>query len=304
MMAAWQQTEDRLPALPKLGVGISFQAALRGFVIDHADAFDFIEIMPDTLWEDHGTGIVHRYQENPETHAFLAQLAQHKPLVGHSVGLSIGSADRFDTEHVAQIARWQQRYHFPWHSDHLAFSRLEHASGHSLDVGITMPMPYDTAVLDMIGERVAYVQRVVSVPFLLENNVYYFEIPEQDMSEAVFLNLLTARTGCGLILDIHNVYVNAQNHGFDPWTFFDHLDLTRVVEIHLAGGMEMEGFYLDAHSGPCPPAVWAMLEAILPEVPNVAGIVFEVLGSYYPEMGAEVLRQELDHARLIWRRYH
>ena len=302
MTAARRSSPDPLTTIPKLGVGISFQAALRDFVIDHADAFDFVEIMPDTLWEDSGVGLVHRYKENPETQAFLTELAQHKPIIGHSVGLSIGSAERFDTEHVAQIARWRQRYRFPWHSDHLAFSRLEHASGHSLDVGITLPMPYDAAVLEMVAERVRYVQRKIPVPFLLENNVYYFEIPEQDMSEPVFLNKLTKITGCGLILDIHNVYVNAQNHGFDPWSFFDELDLTRVVEIHLAGGMELQGFYLDAHSGPCPEPVWQMLEAILPQAPNVAGIVFEVLGSYYPEMGAELLRHELDHARTIWQR--
>jgi uncharacterized protein (UPF0276 family) len=294
---------DRLTTLPKLGVGISFQAALRPFVIEHADAFDFVEIMPDTLWEDHGIGLFHRYKENSETHTFLMQLASSKPIVGHSVGLSIGSAERFDTEHVAQIAKWQQLYRFPWHSDHLAFSRLEHASGHSLDVGITMPTPYDEAVLNMIAERIEYVQRTVPVPFLLENNVYYFEIPEQDMTEAVFLNKLTDRTNCGLILDIHNVYVNARNHGFDPWSFFGDLDLARIVEIHLAGGMELEGFYLDAHSGPCPQPVWSMLEAILPQAPNVGGIVFELLGSYYPEMGADLLRHELDHAREIWQRH-
>jgi uncharacterized protein (UPF0276 family) len=132
--------------------------------------------------------------------------------------------------------------------------------------------------------------------------VYYFEIPSQDMSEAAFLNELAARTGCGLLLDIHNVYVNSRNHAFDPWSFIGDLDLTRVVEIHIGGGMLVDGFYMDAHSGPCPDAVWWLLEELLPRAPNATGVVFEVFGSYYPAMGPERLNQELDRARSIWAR--
>lgn len=298
--AITKEYADRLATLPKLGVGLCFQAPLRAFVESHLDTFDFLEIIPDTLWSDRGWGALTRYEENRDAQMFLEQMHRHMPLISHSIGLSIGSSNRFDTEHVAQIAKWQQRYGFPWHSDHLSFNRLEHASGHAIDVGFTMPVPYDKAVLDMLIERIKHVQNTVPVPFLLENNVYYFQIPSQDMSEAAFLNELTARTGCGLLLDIHNVYVNSRNHGFDPWSFLGSLDLTRVVEIHLAGGMEMDGFYLDAHSGVCPDAVWKLLEELLPQAPNVAGIVFEVFGAYYPRMGSELLKQELSRARSIW----
>lgn len=291
---------NRLATLPKLGVGLSFEAPLRGFVEANLDAFDYLQIIPDTLWNDLGWGVVPRYEENQDAQVFLGQLARRKPLIAHSTGLSIGSSNRFDTEHVAQIAKWQRQYGFPWHSDHLSFNRLEHASGHAIDVGLTMPVPYDKAVLDMLVERVEHVQNTVPVPFLLENNVYYFEIPSQDMSEAAFLNELTARTGCGLLLDIHNVYVNSRNHGFDPWSFLGSLDLTRVVEIHIAGGMEINGFYLDAHSGACPDAVWKLLEELLPQAPNVAGIVFEVFGRHYLRMGSELLKQELSRAQSIW----
>ena len=303
MSAVQQLTKEyaeRLATLPKLGVGISFQAPLQSFVEAHLDTFDFIEIIPDTLWNDRGSGLIPRYEENRDAQVFLRQLASYKPLIAHSIGLSIGSSNWFDTEHVAQIAKWQRQYNFPWHSDHLSFNRLEHASGHAIDVGFTMPVPYDKAVLDMLVERVEHIQNEVPVPFLLENNVYYFEIPSQDMSEAAFLNELTARTGCGLLLDIHNVYVNSRNHGFDPWNFLGSLDLTRVVEIHLAGGMVMDDFYLDAHSGACPDTVWKLLEELLPQAPNVAGIVFEVFGTHYHRMGSELLKQELSQARTIW----
>jgi uncharacterized protein (UPF0276 family) len=163
-----------------------------------------------------------------------------------------------------------------------------------------MPVPYDEEVLDMVAARVEHVQSRVPVPFLLENNVYYFAIPEQDMGEAEFLNRLTAKTGCGLLLDLHNVHVNATNHGFDPWDFLGELDLTRVVEVHLGGGFERDGMYLDAHSGPCPEAVWTMLGELAPRAPNVKAATFEVFGNYFPDpVGPDAIRGELARARQV-----
>lgn len=291
---------DPLAALPRLGVGLSFQGTLKDYVLGNLDDFDFLEIIPDTFWTDHGPEAEPRFEERSDGAAFLARVAGRRPIVGHSIGLSIGSAERFDRGHVEQIARWQGRHRFPWHSDHLSFNRLEHPSGHAMDVGFTMPVPYDEEVLDMIASRVEHVQSRVPVPFLLENNVYYFKIPAQEMTEAEFLNRLTARTGCGLLLDLHNVHVNATNHGFDPWELLGELDLTRVVEMHLGGGLTMDGMYLDAHSGPCPDEVWAMLREAAPRAPNLRGVVFEVFGNYFPgKVGPEVIRGELAKAREI-----
>ena len=289
---------DPLAALPRLGVGLSFQGTLRDYVLDNLDDFDFLEVIPDIFWRDQGEGGEPRFVERADARPFLERVAERRPLVAHSIGLSIGSAERFDTGHVAQIAAWQRRHGFPWHSDHLSFNRLEHPSGHSMDVGFTMPVPYDEEVLEMIASRVEHVQSQVPVPFLLENNVYYFKIPEQEMGEGEFLNRLTARTGCGLLLDLHNIHVNATNHGFDPWDLLGELDLTRVVEVHLGGGLTMDGVYLDAHSGPCPEEVWRMLAEVLPRAPNVKGVVFEVFGNYFPgQVGPEVVRGELAKAR-------
>ena len=305
---------DRLASLPRLGVGVSYQGTLRDFVLEHPSSYDFLEIIPDSFWVDRGPAMAHgaatrearpRYLESLDGPALLDRVrGLGKPLIGHSVGLSIGSAELFDPAHVEQVASWQRRYGFPWHSDHLSFNRLEeHGSGEPLDVGFTMPVPYDEEVLEMLAARVEHVQSRNPAPFLLENNVYYFRIPEQDLSEAEFLNRLTARTGCGLLLDLHNVHVNATNHGFAPWEFLGDLDLTRVVELHVGGGFSVDGMYLDAHSGPCPDAVWKLLREVLPEAPNVKGVVFEVFGAYYHGMGAEGLIAELAKAREVLDRF-
>lgn len=290
---------QRLSHLPKLGVGLSFQGPLRSFVYDNADAFDFLEVVPDTLWEDHGAGSQPRYETNETMSDLLDWVRERMPIVAHSVGLSIGSADQFDREHVAQMGEWQRRYDCPWHSDHLSFNRFEDPHGDTIEVGITLPVPYDEGVLQMIIDRVKVMQQEVPVPFLLENNVYYFAIPDQDLDEATFLNRLTNEADSGLLLDLHNIHVNATNHGFDPYAFLEDFDLTRVVEMHIAGGMFIDGMYMDAHSGPCPDEVWDLLRWVLPRTPNLCGVVFEAFSGYATNMGPEGLRAELTKAREI-----
>jgi uncharacterized protein (UPF0276 family) len=296
---------DRLAALPRLGAGVSYQGTLRDFVLERPESYDFLEVIPDVFWVDRGAAASPRYLESHDAPALLDRVQDlGKPLICHSVGLSIGSAELFDPGHVEQVASWQRRYGFPWHSDHLSFNRLEeHGTAERLDVGFTMPVPYDEEVLEMLAARVEHVQSRNPAPFLLENNVYYFRIPGQDMTEAEFLNRLCARTGCGLLLDLHNVHVNATNHGFDPWEFLGDLDLTRVVEIHLGGGLTLDGVYLDAHSGPCPDEVWKLLREVLPQAPNAKGVVFEVFGGYVPRMGAAAVSAELAQARETFERY-
>jgi uncharacterized protein (UPF0276 family) len=289
--------------LPKLGVGISFQATLADFVFDHACEFDFVEVLPDLFWQDSGCGASPRYQMNDEALEFVGRMASIKPLVAHSIGLSIGTAGRFDEGHVNQIAAFMRQYPVAWHSDHLSSMHATHHRGMEINVGLMMPVPCDHASLDMLCDRVAQVSAATDVPFLLENNTNYFSIPSEEMSEPVFINALTRRSGCGLLLDLHNLYTNARNAGFDPYGYLAELDLASVGEIHLSGGMEMDGFYIDAHDGPCPEDLWPMLDWVLARAPNVGGVVFEVFNTNFPDMGSEVLAGELRRARAIWNRH-
>jgi uncharacterized protein len=295
---------DRLAALPRLGAGVLYNAALPGFLRESLEVLDYLAVIPDRFWTDEGEGAPGRYTEIEAPIALLDEVAAKLPIVGHSVGLSIGSAELFDTEHVAQIAAWQKRYRMPWHSDHLSFLRVKGIDAHSHLAGVPIPVPYDEEVLDLLAERVEQVQAAVPVPFLLENNVYFVDLPEQDMSEPEFLNRLMHRTGCGLLLDVHNVHCNATNHGFDPREFIHAIDLTRVVEVHIAGGSEMAGFYTDSHAGPVAGPVWDLLDDVVKHAPNLCGITFEFDESYFPALKSEGVRAELRHAREIWERHH
>jgi len=287
-----------LSRVPKLGIGLAYQVQLRSFMERSSDAFDFVEVVPDILWNDLGPGSEPRYVPDQAGVGFLESIIQVKPVIPHSIGLSIGSAHRFDREHVAQIARWHEWLHFPWHSDHLSFHLVEH--GGEVNVNLTMPLPLDRETLDMIVARVIEVRRKVPVPFLLENNVYYFQVADQDFDEASFLNELCRASGCYLLLDLHNIYFNSRNQGTDPYAFLQRLDLTSVIELHVAGGMEFQKFYLDAHCGSSPEPVWKLLDWVLPRCPNVAGVVFELFGSWFEPMGEDALRGQLYRMKEIW----
>jgi uncharacterized protein (UPF0276 family) len=287
--------------LPRLGVGLAYQAPLERLIRDvDCDDFDFVEVVPDILWTDLGPRAVPRYIDDEKNQLLIREVARHRPVVPHGIGLSIGSAHRFDTAHLAQLRRWRRWSRFPWHSDHLAFHLVRH-EGREMNAGITMPLARDQATLDLLVPRIARVLREIDAPFLLENNVYYFDVPDAEMDEPTFLNRLTRESGCGLLLDLHNVHTNAVNHGFDAAAMIAELDLTQVGEIHVAGGMEVDGWYLDAHSDTVPDAVWALLEWTLARCPNLGGVVFELFGSWFETVGEARVRQDLRRLKAMWR---
>jgi uncharacterized protein len=279
-----------------LGVGLCYQKELHDFVGDHAEAIDYLEIVPDTAWTDRGAGAVPRYVDDREQLAFFRRFRDRAPLVAHSIGLSIGSAHRFRGEHLAQVRRWDEQLDFAWHSDHLAFNLVTDAAGEYL-LGVPFPVALDGEMLDLLVERVAAVVADVGKPFLLENNVSYIRYPEEQFDEPTFLNQLCARAGCGLLLDLHNVYVNWRNGSVDIGAFLAALDLDNVVEIHLAGGLTYEGVYLDAHSGGVPADLWEITHDVVPACANLRGTTFELLGSWYRHLGASALRETLDRMR-------
>lgn len=286
--------------VPALGVGVAFQRVLGPFLLERGDAVDYVEVVPDTVWVDRGRGSADRYADDSEALALLERLAaQGRPLVPHSIGLSIGSAHDFDREHVDQVERWCERFGCPWHSDHLSYNRAEHGD-EEINVGTTMPLTLDDEMLELLVPRVLEVQARNGRPFALENNVYYVRLAGARYDEPAFLNELSARTGCWLLLDLHNLHVNERNGGMPARAFLDALELERVVEIHVAGGQEHGDFYLDSHSGPTPEPVIELLADVLPQCTNLGGITFELVGSWFEPLGADGLAAELARLRALW----
>jgi uncharacterized protein (UPF0276 family) len=287
-------------ALPRLGVGVLFNLALPGFLRSHRDAWDYVEVIPDMFWRDYGADSEPRYEELEPWMADLGWIADRAPLIAHNIGLSLAGTSAFDRGYLVKLREWHERFGFVWHSDHLAFVDVASAHGIDHNAGLAVPVPYDREVLDLVAERVRRVQQEIQTPFLVENNVSFIAFPDQEMSEPEFLNRLAQRTGCGLLLDLHNVYTNARNHDFDAQEFVDAIDLERVIEVHIAGGSDLDGMWLDSHAGACPERVFELLEHVAAQAVNLRAITFEFNDSYFVVLGEDGLREQLDRARRIW----
>jgi len=279
------------------GVGVLFNPALSNFVCTDSESLDYIEVIPDRSWVDRGPGFGKRFEELPAVYKILTEVAQAKPVVMHCIGLSICSAGLFDEEYLSYLARWREKYDCAWVSEHLSYSR--NGTERESNAAVALSIPYDTEMLDMVSERVNVVQARLGCPFLLENNVDYLRIPNQEMTEAEFLNRLTHRTGCYLLLDLHNVYTNAVNHKVDAFDFLTALDLTRVLEIHVAGGISMMGFHVDSHTGPVLEEVWELLRFVAPRAPALRGVTFEFHESSWRSLRDEGVKSQLSGARNV-----
>lgn len=304
---------------PGPGVGVLFNPALIDFVDQHAHALDHLAVIPDRCWVDEGPGAragmatpapgARRFQPLPAPLALIDRAAAKRPVVLHSIGLSICSAEVFDTDYVHNLARWAQHWRSRWVSEHLSFSRAAAVPGagaggvqsgaHEVNAALALPIAYDEEMLDLLVPRIDAVQQRLGVPFLLENNVAYVQLPEQGMGEAEFLNRLCARTHCGLLLDLHNLYTNAVNHRFSAYAFLDQLDLSSVVEVHVAGGEPMMGFHTDSHTGAVHEGVWPLLAAMASRATALQAVTFEFHESSWPQLHTAGVLAQLNQAREV-----
>jgi len=196
-------------------------------------------------------------------HAILRHLREHFALSIHGVGLSIGSAAALDRDHLARLKTLCARYEPQNFSEHLAWS--SHGKTYLNDL---LPLPYTQETLDRVVAHIDEVQDTLRREMLLENPSTYLQFAESTIPETEFLAEIARRTGCGLLLDVNNVFVQAVNHGTSPEAYLDAFPLSRVKEIHLGGHDAQEDetgapLLIDAHGAPVADPVWALYERVI-----------------------------------------
>ena len=206
-------------------------------------------------------------------HAQLAKLHEDYALSIHGVGLSIGSPRPLDREHLARLKALVERYQPDSFSEHLAWS--SHGEIYYNDL---LPLPYTEETLARVSEHVDEVQTRSGRQMLLENPATYVLFSESTIPEVEFLRAIAARTGCGLLLDVNNVFVSAKNHGTDALAYLDHFPLERVKEIHLGGHDEQADdtgapLLIDAHGSPVVEPVWALYAQVIARAGPVATLI-------------------------------
>jgi uncharacterized protein (UPF0276 family) len=195
----------------------------------------------------------------------LETLRETYPLSVHGVGLSLGSAGGLDLDHLERLRRVCERFQPDLVSEHLAWSVADGAYLNDL-----LPLRYDEAALAIVARNVDHLQETLKRRVLIENLSAYVAFADSSMTEAEFLAGLVERTGCGLLLDVNNVYVSAHNLGFDARKFIDTLPAEAIGEIHLAGHAINEvgddTVLIDDHGSRVPPAVWSLYVAAIEKI--------------------------------------
>ena len=186
----------------------------------------------------------------------------------HGVGMSLGGVDPLDPVYLATLKRLCDEVEPQFVSDHACFTSFAGRHVHDL-----LPLPYTEEALDHMTRRVAEAQHRLGRRLLVENPSLYIRYPHATLSEPVFLGELSRRTGCGLLLDVNNVYVSSRNLGFDAVAYLGQLPVAAVCELHLAGYSHVGGLLLDTHSMPVHGPVWALFQRAAWRFPSVPAIV-------------------------------
>jgi hypothetical protein len=185
--------------------------------------------------------------------AALERLRGHYALSLHGVGLSLGSADALDERHLAAVERLVRRFEPAFVSEHLSWSSID--GRHANDL---LPLPYTRVALDHVVARIEAVQGRLGQRILVENIASYLEFGESTMPEWEFVAAVARRSGCAILLDVNNVYVNSVNHGFDARAYLAAMDPGAVAQYHLAGHEAGPFGLIDTHAAPVTPDVWAL----------------------------------------------
>ena len=190
------------------------------------------------------------------------------PVALHGVSMSVGSASGIDRDYVHRLRTLVDVIDPLFVSDHLCWNRVPGFSSHDL-----LPLPYTQEVLDIVSNHVQAAQEILGRQLLLENPSAYLGFSQSEMPEWEFLSELCARTGCGLLLDVNNVYVSARNLGFDPADYIAHFPLDRVRQIHIAGHSQGEDLLIDTHDQPVCAEVWDLFETAMTRAGPVAVMI-------------------------------
>ena len=273
--------------------GLLYSSAAPSVLAAAGDLVELLDVIPERLWYDTGPGSASRFHAVDGAIAELEACAAGRVVTGHGIGLSLPSDMPLDTELLGTIAELHDRVEFAWYSEHLSSFATMRGAVPNAQAGLGLPVPYDREVLDLLAAKVTQVQDRLGVRLLMENPALFTPIPDPEMSETQFLDELTARTGCGVLLDLHNLYANVRNGLVDADEYLADLDLDQVVEIHLAGGSELFGTYTDSHAELTPPAVWEMADRWAPSMPSLQAIVFEFHESAVDRLGVPALVEEM-----------
>jgi len=267
------------------GIGLGLRKPFARALLETERRVDWLEVTPEN-WVFFGGG----------ARRTLDACRERWPMVAHSVSLDVGGPSPLDPVFLDAVAGLNRQLGAPWWSDHLCYSSVNGAPLHDL-----LPLPFHEEAAMHAAARAREIQSRVPGELVLENATFYAHMPGATMDEATFLRTVLEAGNCGLLLDINNVYVNAQNHaprGSDPLAvaraFLESMPLERVRQLHVAGHSREGDTLVDTHIGPVIEPVWALYRHTLARAGRLIPTLIE-WDNEIPEL--DVVLDEVDRAR-------
>jgi uncharacterized protein (UPF0276 family) len=242
---------------PFAGYGLGLRKPHYAEFLEHRIAVDFVEVISENFMVDGG-----------RPRALLRDVRSRYPVALHGVSMSIGSADGLDGAYLARLRALVDEIEPLFVSDHLSWTRIEGFSSHDL-----LPLPYTNEALDLVCANIDRAQDALGRAMLIENPSTYIDFAPAEMTEWQFLDAMCARTGCGLLLDVNNVFVSSTNHGFDPIAYLGGVPHDRVRQVHLAGHSQGKELLIDTHDQPVSASVWDLYAHVMPLLGPVATMI-------------------------------
>lgn len=261
------------------GFGLGLRKPHYPAFLENQVAVDFVEVISENFMADGG-----------RPRRILRQVREAYPVALHGVSMSVGSADGIDSDYLLRLSALVDEIEPLFVSDHLCWTRILGFNSHDL-----LPLPYDKESLEVVVGNVSRAQDVFGRAMLIENPSSYIDFAHSTMTEWEFLDALCQRSGCGLLLDVNNIFVSARNHGFDAIAYLDGVPAHRVRQVHLAGHSQGTDLLIDTHDQPVPASVWDLYAHVLPRLGPVATMIER--DDAIPPLGE--LLDELDVARRI-----
>jgi uncharacterized protein (UPF0276 family) len=224
------------------GIGVGLRVPHLRHILERKPVVGWFEIISENYMVDSGRPL-----------AVLDRILEQYKVIQHGVSMYLGSSEALNREHLKRLKTLVRRTKTPWVTDHLAWGSVDGAYTHDL-----LPMPYTTEAVRHTARKIRQAQDFLEVPIAVENVSSYAEYHISEMTEWDFLSEVAELAGCGILLDVNNIYVSSRNHGFDPREYVNAVDPARVMQIHIAGHTDFQRYVLDTHDHPVIEPVWEL----------------------------------------------
>lgn len=282
----------------ELGVGVVWFGGLSPLVDKADDLIDFFEIEPAT------TTLPSSYdQPSGDQPAGLGpEGAGDRPTVVHGVSCPLGGTIAPSADELANLAAAADAVNSPWVSEHLSIDRLRQPDGTVAATGFFLPPAQIPETVELAADRLTDLAEITGRPVAFETGVNYFKPQPGHMTDGEFFAAVAERADCFILLDLHNLWCNEHNGRQSVREVIDHLPLGRVIEVHLAGGQDRDGFMLDAHSDLVSPELTDLAAEIIARLPALRALTFELVPDYIRRSGIDAgsYRRQLEDLHRLW----